>query len=67
MLEKPAMTPAAMQSFARSALRASGPALLGLGFGVMMFGDFQELRNLQRNTFTYGSEMKAIRKELYYE
>ena len=67
VLEKPAMTQAGMTTFARSALKASGPALLGVGFGIMMFGDYTELRNLQRNAFTYGSEMKAIRRELYHE
>ena len=65
-LSKPVMSAAGLQSVARTGLWVAGPTLVGLCLGVSMFGDSFELRNLIRNGFTYGREMKAIRRELYY-
>ena len=64
---KPVMSPAGLQSVARTGLWVAGPTLIGLTIGIVSFGSFGELRNLMRNGGTYGREMKAIRRELYYE
>ena len=66
-LSKPVMSMAGLQSVARTGLWAAAPALVGLYLGMKTFGDTSELRNLMRNGFAYGREMKAVRRELYYE
>ena len=59
------MTSAGMGTVARNGLVWAGPALVGLGVGVCLFGNGSELYNLVRNSPTYSREMKAIKDEQY--
>ena len=66
----PLVTPLAsscgLRSLARNAGVLAGPALLGVTFGVLAFGDSTELRNLIWNGWTYRREFKSICNETYY-
>ena len=46
----------------------AAPAAFGAAFlvGVGTFGDMKEFKHLLRNYFTYRSEFKMIKNELYY-
>ena len=46
-------------------LTMAGPTVAGLIFGVAMFGDSVELKNLMRNAITYSSELKKVKDDQY--
>lgn len=65
--QKPIMSQAGLKSLGVSGFKAAGPAIVGLLIGWHAFGNPSELRNLLRNSGTYGREMKAVKNELYYQ
>ena len=65
-LVKPVMSASGVRSFTRNVFTAGGPALLGVAFGVSMFGSPSEVKNLFRNMRTYSREMHQVDMEQYY-
>ena len=42
------------------------PAFLAYGYGVINFGDLNEVKRLQAHNAFYQKEMSAYKQELYY-
>ena len=61
----PVMSSAGALSFARNLGYIGIPALVGISFGLTVFGDRQQFWSLLRNNGTFRREFKAVHKELY--
>ena len=53
-------------SIARNVAVVSGPAIVGLAFGCIVFGNPAEVKSLIINNGSYRRDFRGIKNELYY-
>ena len=64
-LVTPFRSPAGLKSIARNAAFLLAPAAFGMFLGISAAGDWNELKNLSRNSSVYKREFAAVHHELH--